>query len=504
MAYSFRKSFLKKSTAKKGATIIIGLGLSALLIIFAVGVGMVIRNTTINIRAFQDQWKAQLVAESVKEKLLLLAKNREAGFSIGNTDADNGDAADSGCEGKVTEVIDVMTTALNSPSAGSDMPPADGAAPAAPILINSTGKCLISGKNDEPVGLAGNIVYTVPKANTGDAGVDCSPLRKFTTVANLTSYYGNAAVPQLFGSDPLNHPCNWGKLKFGNNINSRVVVPLYYDQINVNPGAVADAVNIQNPSDIGLTELRIRLRTPCKPPIERTIGANPCVDMAGNINTSDYWCKYPDICKASDRYQIGGTDKVIVSWQISGECTMQNASGGSLGTESCEMGPNDTKNAITLEPEGENSEIYTNLINVMPSSDNYADTFQRIQSDKGKIAYYGEKNCAVPGIDMMCVNDTIGNFLLLAVGNPIVLNTEDERYTSIEKPILQLSIIVNGLTSTPLEKNIPYLEYQIVTDKPVSNISQQFTTEINYGDQAFKQSYSIDQKKNVVDFALQD
>jgi hypothetical protein len=73
-------SFLKKYKGKKGATIVIGLGLSTLLIIYSVGVSVVAMNTRNNIKAFHNQWQARLAADSIREKLLFAAKLMERGF----------------------------------------------------------------------------------------------------------------------------------------------------------------------------------------------------------------------------------------------------------------------------------------------------------------------------------------------------------------------------------------------------------------------------------------
>jgi hypothetical protein len=486
MNFSF---FKKLSPKKRGATIIIGLGLSVLLIVFAVGVGSVVRNTTGSIKAFKNQWQARLMTESAKEKLLLRAQNQEAGFSLNEDDC----------------AKEANTTNPNNP--GST------------VAANDVVKCTVEGRNLEPVYTVSPTTppwFTVPNANTGDAGLDCSPMRKFTTVDMLQDYYNTAtavagegdqattqAATSLFEDNPLNHPCNWGKLNFGNNFTSRVVVPLYYDSGEEDANKKPIIINPNVPRQVGeetalktLTDLKIRVRTPCKPIAERTT----CIPPSGStarISTPE--CLYEDICKNMDRYQFEpgnrtiDQDKTIVVWQISGECTI--ADNPSL-KESCALTPNDSKqrNNPKKRLTGENSEIYESFLNNF-----LTDSLKIISQDsQGKTAYYYyDPNNPPPP-------HTILDFLTLTPSNYIQADP-DTKYTFIDKPLLQLAISSNELfDNSPTPKRIPYLEYQIVTNVPVSNITQQFKTEINYGGQAFQQSYSIEQKKNVVDFALQD
>jgi hypothetical protein len=549
------KSF-KKFIHKKGATLILGLGLSALLIVFAVGVGMVVRNTTTNIKTFKNQWQAQLMAESVKEKMLFMASTGEAGFSMEND-------GDDGCKATIIDTIyDVYSSSADYSDSGNGIPPAgsgdspsgfpknppggawpkfpkgqggadkpppedEGSSSESSLLGNN--KCSIAGKGDEPVFKSDETWwFTVPKANTGDAGVGCSPLRKFTSVPNLINYYNNNTFAGsanenpsalFFSNNPLNHPCNWGKLRFGSNTNSRVVVPLYHaakrsidpsgaidpegplDQFDLDKNGVinpneqrAVGTNKDGPSVVKpLETLQIRIRPPCKP-----INLRPdCLleNAAGNktnqIDTDNLRCIYEDVCIEDDRYELSPDYqfKTIALWQISGECTGETLGpGGEIKdfTETCAMIPSDAK-FNGAPSDGVNSEIYGKLF------DNDNKTAEIKQDASGKIAYYKH------------IEDdfrSILNFITIQDDIPID-ELDNSKYTFINKPILQLSIIVDALKDVN-EKNIPYLEYQIVTNVPISNISQQFKTEINYEGQSFLQNYSIDQKKNVVDFALQD
>jgi hypothetical protein len=329
------------------------------------------------------------------------------------------------------------------------------------------------------------------------------------------------AAKLLFNDDPLNHPCNWGKLNFGNNFAARVVVPLYYEGKDEN-GDVK-IYNPNTPRSVGdsssattLSQLKIRVRTPCLPIAERDgQERSQCrEDTATGKRPNTPECRYEDVCKSADRYQfdIGDgsidEDKTVVDWKILGSCTFDKPDkNGKIASENCALLPRDEFDTIERIRETGNTEIYQSVIN------NYDGSFSEEavpikESIKGKVAYYS-KDCRDEEY-FKCNNDTIGNFIkmidpiiLTLAGDSVTGYTTDESYTSINKPLLQLSITVDDLKDIE-GRSIPYLEYQVVTDVPVSNTTQEFKTEINYGGQAFQQSYSIEQKKNVVDFALQD
>ena len=73
---------------------------------------------------------------------------------------------------------------------------------------------------------------------------------------------------------------------------------------------------------------------------------------------------------------------------------------------------------------------------------------------------------------------------------------------TINKPVLQMSIITPELKEKDDNKNIPYLEYQILTDNPIANNSQIYTAIVRYNDQVYKLEKEIDRKVNVIDFAV--
>ena len=524
------KKYLKKLAHKKGATLIMGIGLSVLLLVFSVGVGMAVRSSTSNIKAFKNQWQAQLIAESVKEKMLLKANESEAGFSMENggcqagiidviynvTDEIAGDVPDPAfCGANDNSYCEDMDSDYCQAYIQAQIPPEGEVCSADGMIVECSNnsdvigpvlgegsKCSINGKNNEPIkDEAGDEHYTIPNANTGDAGENCSLLQKFTEEDSLDQYSDDpdsTDIADLFGAkNPLNHPCNWGKLKFGNNENSKIVVPLYYAATEPTDLDDLDGNGVINPAESGLTELKIRLRTPCKPIAKRDFAV--CEEtISGNtiINTNKIGCRYKDICKPADRYQLdSGNLKVnqnetVAIWKINGQCFVNDGIDGFK--EACTLAPNDRVTALKVRDLW-NSEIHEEMIN------NWTTKFIN-ELVRGKIAYYNTKLDLDPELNPQ--NDTIGNFITMQ--NPIMLDSVEEKYVHIEKPVLTISMVVDELRDADDNKSIPYLEYQIITNVPVSNITQQFSTEINFEGQSFLQNYSIDQSKNIVDFALQD
>ena len=78
----FPKKLISLTKDNRGVTIIIAVGIAALLLAFAVGIAATIQSTQQNIIAFKESSRAQVIAESVMGKLLLLGDQHEAGFSL--------------------------------------------------------------------------------------------------------------------------------------------------------------------------------------------------------------------------------------------------------------------------------------------------------------------------------------------------------------------------------------------------------------------------------------
>jgi len=423
MKNSFLKTILKDT---RGATVFIAMGIAFILMVVAIGIAIQTQDTQRNIKAFDNSFRAKNIADSLMGMVARIGGEHEAGFSL-----DENQCAEA-IKGRYPTQYDRYA--------------AEGA----------TFECQIKGRNDKPI-VSPELgeVYTVPAVNTGDASNNCQPLRPIRTAEDLRNF----GITEI--SDPLDHPCNWGRLNFGNSITSRVAIPLYYDEVT---GIGTDGTiqsEVRKLDD--LTDLRIRVRTPCKP--FDVIVPGP--------NGDETEREYPEICDhdivSGGNYQFGvspldniDVNKTVVMWQISATCEV----GGQKN--SCGLTP-DTSFDERKRRKSANSEIHGYLID----ADGYIDL-----SNLGKAFGFSDKN------------PTIVQFL----SSDIVKN-----------PTLQLAIITRGMKDR-LGDSIPNLEYQILGDgdHPLSNAAKIYEVTVTYQGQMYKATKSIATKKNVVDFAIQN
>jgi len=514
----------------RGATIILAIGISTLLLVFAIGIGKVIQNSSYSIKAFKNKWQAELIADSVKEQLMLKSKDQGAGFTVEEGSGATGCWNDASMEvGKKAGTIEEKSVSSSDTEekAGAGGPPQ--------IAANTSvsGKCSIKGKND--VGVVNengttpipctetdpNKCYTIPTANTGNAASECNskyPVKDGPNLIKWVATYlplGNSTdiAEKMFknGSnlDPLLHPCNWGKLKFGTEGGKKVIVPLYYTEKDVNGAIVTNQIG-----SVASDQLYIRVRPPCKQIKDRdaTKGAGDSFskkDCQEQSNKSNPECQYSDICSDGNRYEIKdncsgvgltpncSSNKTLVVWQIAGECDVYDPealAGAIPDKQPCAIIHNQEIDGVTRPPQ--NSEIYESRIN------QYNDNNSLIID----ISKYGtltaKKLTQIP----TCIRDTsqptISEFL-----NPSLYNQcpNDIHYPflNISNPTLQLAITEPEVKDIG-EKKIPYLEYQIVTNKPIANPLEIFNADVNFLGQNFRLSEAVEQVKNVIDFAIQN
>lgn len=436
---------------KRGATVAIAMGLSLLIIGFSFGIAATLRSTNKNITAFKDSSQAQFKAESAKEILLLAARDKDAGYNIENcvwrSEEDGGGTPGAPSFSTGQTSCEEVLRGLDSTEGTLGM------------YLN------LIGRVSELVE-TGDTWYVVPEPGTGlaagDRGCDA----------------GWAAANGV-----LDDACNWGKLEFGNTYTSRVAIPLYFAIDNAGEacgdgtdganGGVADG--ICNPVESELTEIKIRLRTPCK---------NQEVNCGNNT---------------TDRYKIGGDknyddtsykdDKTVVNWEIGARCTGSYCAlvpWQSVWTTDIGFGD------IILRNENENSEVFESLIREM-----FAHDYIVLRSQEGESSSTSftdrHKSGTLQATGISNTQKTIMEFL----HDPTLLP---------DRPVLQLSLVAKDLfddSETP-GRRIPYLEYQILADAPIANSSTLYSVQVNYRDQSYKIEESREQDKKVLDFAIQN
>lgn len=311
-------------------------------------------------------------------------------------------------------------------------------------------------------------MYGAPTPGTGDVGADCDILKAWTSKRFDYDAQTDSYSVATAGYDPADHPCNWNKIGVGDVVS----IPLYVnDPANC---TFTGQDGICNPVDLSMTDLRLRVRTPCSD------GEEMC--SATTRYTLDD--EFGDAELACDLTKVDGCGDTIVSWSISGT--------NITGDEVYDLRPLAVPEYFDPEPFNKrktfNSEIYEYLINNarIPNLGAYTlncDPFCVLDENRG-------------GEDLSLPADqtpgSILQFLTNASGSTFD-RTGDDR---LHKPILKLAVInslrdKNSATGDP----VPYLEYQLITDNALdsrpTDTSQTITAEGYSGE--FKQILEVKQ-----------
>ena len=300
--------------------------------------------------------------------------------------------------------------------------------------------------------------YTVPFPGTGDAGARCgmyNPVLESDNNEDTTvpKHLANGAT----NLDQLNYSCNWNKLAFGSALTDRVALPLYYAQLNS-----GNTLNFVNPfKDGSANNFALRLRTPCL----------PCVYEEEEVETGkNRLCTRgddPTVCIDDDRYKLTATPfpgEIVVQWQLSGKCDTEGV--GTL--QDCSM----------IADSGYASAIFEANIN----------------DDRDSVILW---------------NSTTGQNISTFPYDPAsFLGTPDfpAFLSTLSEPVLTL-FLSSSLTYSDGQGrtgNIPYLEYQLITDYPVSNQATLMNVEVTVEGNTYKRTLERRVKTPLIDFALQN
>lgn len=307
--------------------------------------------------------------------------------------------------------------------------------------------------------------YVTPTPGTGDAGANCA-LYKPNSLANSNNVdYTLPAVPTAL--DQVDYSCNWNKLIFGSGQTDRVAIPLYYDA-----GTLSGGTSIVNPFS-GATpsakKFYVRLRTPCKP---CATGANATADQRTCNGTALKNAQDPTVCADADRYVLDtGTnndgDDIVVQWLINGECVNETTG----KNESCGMTPIADKvaNKSTFSSLYE-SKIYANSVYIVIKNSTLA----------FDINAYPKQTTII---------DPSGNLLI-----------NSNKLSQMTKPVFTL--FLNKPLLTAAKNNIPYLEYQVLTDYPVGNSKSSLDVIVNVEGNNFRKTLTQEVQKALIDFAI--
>lgn len=406
---------------KPGTSLLVALGLTGIIVLVSLGVTTVVISSIRESANVTGANQAYYAAEGALEKGLLINQDKGAGYSASDT---------------------------------------------VPYGINSKQKAgyTISGQVNKDNSYAAD-TYGVPTPGTGNAGQNCNAL---TAQSKDTLYYdpvnhkySATDAAGFITVDPQDNPCNWNKIKIGETIS----IPLY---VTKNIDGVPTVVN---PTGMGLSSLKIKVRTPCEN------GEEYCA-YSGRQNLY-----YDD----SSKIKYNATNDTIMSWQITGsnikgDKTYTLSPATLHGLDICKDYTSIFKGVRCKPPS--NSEIYEGIINYARTQNN-----QIVVADN----YNGIDNVTNTSGKIL---DFLKNTGVFTLGGAIRPADPDD---ALNKPVLKLTVIHSLLDMT--NTGIPYLEYQVLTtnttNEAPTDTSQTVTAEGYSG--SFKQVLEV---KNPQDAGL--
>lgn len=430
---------------------IIAIGVFALLMIFAISLQMTVIDTLQNLKNGVNYDAARDTADSTIEYLQWKMK----GFAPGLNDTAN-------CIFKNGEMDTTDQTVVNTPVCGE----------LAGIIgkKNATINITVKGRSDSTKdklasGKCGSFssCYVTPIPGTGDAGKNCAMYKPNITIENVNNVE-NSLTNGVANTDQVNYSCNWNKLIFGSGQTDRVAVPLYYDEAKLDGNSSVP----KNPFKDGTAKnLIVRLRTPCKP---CAVDANPDFQR-----TCDDKVKDETVCENDDRYKLDATtsDDIVVQWLINGECT-ENGKTEACGVMPISQGVKDKNNkSIPV------SALYETKILA-----NSKTTLNNYEIINNKTLTYDSNN--YPSL-----------VYLLETASAL---SSVKKLPTMDKPVLTLFLSKPLLTEK--KSNIPYLEYQVLTDSPVGNSKSSLEVTVNVEGNSFRKTLTQDVQKDLIDFAI--
>lgn len=442
---------------EQGFIAIVALAMFLLLSIFGIIVQTVTTNTVNNVRDTNAYYEASDLADSMMEYLQYELEEREAGYNTevecayeqGGTSTSNGGNYDPICD----EVLGWVGL-LDHGMAVKDVK----------ISMEIKGRSKEWEKFESGCpGISGDC-YVVPLPGTGDAGERCNLYEPFESTDALASIDHNGQLggtgDGVEGISQIDYSCNWGKLSFGSSLTDRIAIPLYYDE------GISEMVNVINPFHEEVTtgdraeNFILRVRTPCKPCEEWLSDPEQCSGRDPTICRDEY-------SGPTDRYVLDDLESndVVVQWQISGECKKNPGcvDGGDCEMEACGL------IQVVDENASENSAIFESVINT--------GIYKKVL-DKFK-----------QGID-------ITNYAAET------LPKIEDQLQKTEKPVLTL-FLGEKLIDEDVN-NVPYLEYQLLTDKPIGNAKTYIQVNINIQGNVFTKELHKQEQKDLIDFAVQN
>lgn len=450
---------MRKKTGKEGFIAIIALGIFALMMLFGIMVQTTVVNTFASVKDTNNYYQAKDIADSLIRYMQLELKSHDAGYNTGKINCkfiagvaapNNSQACGLGFlrEMAGTHNVDITYEIKGRPE------PAE--------KVNTT-KCHSGVANQNFNGSC----YVTPLGD-GDAGSRCNVYEP--GILNNPDPDGNASqtvdagIAGVAGIDNLDYSCNWNKLTFGSSLTDRVAIPLYYD--GSGPGqqpAISNLFYNEQPANI---KLLLRLRTPCLPCAENLEPGEiaPPGFRRCDPGADETVCRKVD--GTDDRYVLDqAINDIVVQWQLGGRCTpVQDGREEECGAVSFPDKPN-----VPLFI----SAIYESMIN----RDNKNKTVIVNATSKAQATYVHVQPPLQPFVSTLL-----------------------QKFT---KPVLTLFLSKSLISDQGF--NVPYLEYQVLTNKPIGNSKTKVNViNVNVDGSNFSESLYQEQSKPLIDFAIQN
>ncbi len=462
-------NLFRKIKRTDGFIAIMALGIFSLLTIFGVIIQATITNTFDSVKNTNNYYAARDMADSMAEYLEDLVNTKESGFnklvtcSFGTFDSTNQGSNDPAC---------------------SEIAAIKGALQNLQVAINIKGRSTDTEKFKGDCPGIGSDCYVVPFPGTGDSGDRCqlyNPVFEGDNANNQVSKKvdNNGQINDKDGGIPqLDYSCNWNKLTFGSSSTDRVAIPFYYDTGTVNQQTGAPV--LANPFLTGGTASNfvVRIRPPCLP-FAPDVNSVKTGETRAPVTGGD-----PTICDDSERYVLDEEDdNLIVQWQLTGLCGTKNEQCGMIEFK-------ERKSDESLKDQYGNLAYNTGFSGITEKRLNGNDTNKNENNTYHGVLFKKE----LLGLD----TSSYGKIKILEN----IFNQPAPKLPQMSQPVLTL--FLNEKLITTEKKNIPYLEYQVLTDKPIGDSQLKINVSVNVNGNLFEKTVVKKESKDLIDFAVQN
>ena len=488
MTKGFSEKHLSFGGKPRGFISIIALAMFLVMMIVVMDVQMNNIDTLNSIRARDNYLTANILSDSIVEFVQFKMKNHTVGWNTGKISCGFGKFAAQTTmvneeKAALCEDPDLLDMVLHTDEAKKDIKiEIELKSRLEPEQKLATTQCKAGAFLD-----MNDNCYVVPFPKTGtvnDTDAACKRYRpSYVGDSDASPYVESFLANKSTTLDQLDYSCNWDKLQFGSSTLDRVIIPLYYDQSGAETGEI-EVVSPFYADDLGLAEaddLILRIRTPCVP-----CGQKPSKDglvrvcEAYTTTSGKVVPKVDDetVCADSERYVLrtekngedDDDDDIVLSWAVAGLCKDEKT--GKDKDIDCVMVGIPEK--VDKQGKKMRSAIYESRINDEEVGFNHI----LLSSAKDYKTYGYDTNLRkeVPFIDQL---------------------------KKMKQPTLTL-LLNHPLLTDKQYQFVPHLEYQLLTDKPISNPKAILRVMVLVGDNSSLNILEMDVRNNLIEFTVKN